>query len=173
MLHMDKENIHRLKWEIENEIIIAERKQSIFAKKVPLDVLTRMIEFIDFKMAETEMLNNEIRDRDERIRKLSEYIDSRKEKIAELREKTKKGITFTLELDKEQVEQISDAILEKHEYNIQAIYERTINNLSERMIETLCHNSDGRNNIGHRYLYHDSIRTLIEREKENLIGEGI
>ena len=33
-----------------------------------------MIEFIDFKMAETEMLNNEIRERDEKIKVLSDSI---------------------------------------------------------------------------------------------------
>lgn len=99
MLHINKENIQRLKLEIENEIIIAERKQSIFAKKVHLDVLTRMIEFIDFKMAETEMLNNEIRERDERISKLSEYIDSKKEELKRLREPIKKAIPETQDIE--------------------------------------------------------------------------
>lgn len=99
MLHIAKENIQQLKYEIETDIIIAERKQSTFAKKVPLDILKRMIEFIDFKMAETEMLNNEIRERDEQIRLLRNSIDYKKEELKRLREPIKKAIPETQNIE--------------------------------------------------------------------------
>ncbi len=133
-----------LKIAIENEIIIAKNRNSLFAHYVSLNLLSSALSLIEKK----------------------------DEEIAKLRETVNQGITYTLKLNEEQAKQLEDRILESHEYNIQAIYEKAIKNHSARMRETLCHNSDGKLN-GKPYLYHESIRILIERETENLIGEGI
>ena len=98
-MNFNKEEIQRLKIAIENEIIIAQRNQKAFARKVSVDLLSSIVQFIDFKMAETEIFQEEIRGRDERIKVQADYIISQKEKIEILSKPIKKAIPETQDIE--------------------------------------------------------------------------